>query len=122
MYTNWLARRGHCCVGIGFSPASTACAREQAKGLFSEKPHLCLQENFWDTEANVAIERYYVVDVVAGKVARHSASTQAYTNEGYRSLLAGCGFGEVVLYPTLGATAGSPEGDLIGVLAQKSVA
>jgi SAM-dependent methyltransferase len=204
LYTNWLARLGHRCVGIDFSPASIAYAREQAeesglectyiqqdirtvdygeeyglvmlifgefnvfrpaeargilekayralspngflllephafeavvtmgqqpsswysseRGLFSDKPHFCLQENFWDTEAHVAIERYYVVDAVAGEVARHSASTQAYTNEEYRSLLAECGFGQVVLYPSLGATVGGPGGDLIGILAHKNVA
>ena len=204
LYTNRLTRLGHRCVGIDFSPASIAYAREQAeeaglectyihqdirtadygdgyglvmlifgefnvfrpgeargilekayralvpngflllephtfetvvrigkhpsswysaeKGLFSDEPHLCLQENFWDTEANVAIERYYVIDAAAGEVTRHSASTQAYTNKEYRSLLAECGFGEVMFYPSLGGSVGSPEGDLIGVLSQKEVA
>jgi len=141
LYTNRLARLGHRCVGIDFSPASIAYAREQAeeaglectyihqdiraadygkeKGLFSEEPHLYLQENFWDTENNVAIQRYYVIDAATGEVARHSASTQAYTDEEYRSLLATCGFGKVVFYPSLGGSAGSPEGDLIGILSQK---
>ena len=89
------------------------------KGLFSDEPHLYLQESFWDTEENVAIQRYYVIDAAAGEVARYSSSTQAYTHEEYRSLLAECGFGKVVLYPSLGGSAGSPEGDLIGVLSQK---
>jgi SAM-dependent methyltransferase len=204
LYTNRLARLGHRCVGIDFSPASIAYAREQAeeaglectyihqdirtadygdeyglvmsifgefnvfrpgeargilekayralvpngfllfephtfeavvkigkqpaswysaeKGLFSEEPHLYLQENFWDTEDNVAIARYYVIDAATGEVARYSASTQAYTNEEYRSLLAKCGFGEVVFYPSLGGSANSPEGDLIAILSQKGVA
>jgi SAM-dependent methyltransferase len=204
LYTNRLARLGHRCVGIDFSPASIAYAREQAEeaglkctyiqqdirtadygdgyglvmsifgefnvfrpgeargilekacralvpngflllephtfeavvkigeqpsswystetGLFSEEPHLCLQENFWDTEDNVAIERYYVIDAATGEVARHSASMQAYTNEEYRSLLAECGFSKIVFYPSLGGSAGSPEGDLIGILSQKDVA
>lgn len=203
LYTNRLARLGHSCVGIDFSPASVAYAREQAeeaglectyiqqdirkadygddyglvmsifgefnvfrpeeargilekayralvpngflllephtfeavvkigeqpsswysseKGLFSDEPHLCLQENFWDTEDNVAIQRYYVIDAAAGEVARHSASTQAYTNDGYRSLLAECGFGELVFYPSLGGSAGSRERDLMAILSQKDV-
>ena len=86
--------------------------------MFSEKPHLYLQENFWDTEENVAIERYYIIDAVTGEVARHSASTQAYTDEEYRSLLAECGFDNITFYPSLDGSAGSPEGDLIGVLSQ----
>jgi SAM-dependent methyltransferase len=204
LYTNRLARLGHQCVGIDFSPASIAYAREQAeeagldckylqqdirtadygdeyglvmsifgefnvfrpgeakgilakacralvpngflllephtfekvveigrqpsswysteKGLFSDAPHLFLQENFWDADDSVAIQRYYVIDAATGEVACNSSSTQAYTNEEYRSLLAECGFGEVVFYPSLGEGAGSPQGDLIAVLSQKNVA
>jgi SAM-dependent methyltransferase len=204
LYTNRLARLGHRCVGIDFSPASIAYAREQVeeaglectyiqqdirtvdygdeyglvmsifgefnvfrpgeargilekacralapggflllephtfeavvkigerpsswysteKGLFSGEPHLCLQENFWDREDRVAIERYYVIDGATGEVTRHSASTQAYTNEEYRSLLTECGFGEVEFYPSLSGSAGNPEGDLMVILSQKDVA
>ena len=204
LYTNRLAKLGHRCVGIDFSPASIAYAREQAeeaglecmyiqrdirtadygdeyglvmsifgefnvfrpeeargilekarralvpggflllephtfeavvkigkqppswysteKGLFSDEAHLSLQENCWDTEGNVAIERYYIIDAATGEVVRHSASTQAYTDEDYRSLLAECGFGEVVFYSSLDGSVGSPEGDLIGVLSKKGVA
>jgi SAM-dependent methyltransferase len=103
-------------VKIGEQPSSWYSTQ---KGLFSDEPHLCLQENFWDTEVNVAIQRYYIIDAAAGEVARHSASTQAYTNDQYGSLLAECGFGEVVFSPSLGGSAGSPEGDLMGVLSQK---
>jgi len=201
LYTSRLARLGHRCVGIDFSPASIAYAREQAeeaglactyvrqdirtadygdgyglvmmifgefnvfrpgeargilekawralvpngflllephtfeavvkigeqpsswyaaeKGLFSDEPHLYLQENFWDAEENVAVQRYYIIDAATGEVVRHAASTQAYTKEEYRSLLAECGFGEVVFYPSLGGSAGDPEGDLIAILSQK---
>jgi SAM-dependent methyltransferase len=203
LYTNPLASLGHRCVGIDFSPASIAYAREQAeeaslectyieqdirtadygdgyglvmsiygefnvfrpseakailekawraltakgylliephtfeavvkigehpptwytaeKGLFSGEPHLLLQESLWDGEDRVAIERYYVVDGTTGEVTRHSASTQAYTKEEYVSLLAECGFGEGVFYPTLGGSAGGAQGDLIAVLSQKVV-
>jgi SAM-dependent methyltransferase len=92
------------------------------KGLFSDEPYLCLQESFWDTEDNVAIERYYIIDAATGEVARHSASTQAYTDEEYRSLLAQCGFGEVVFYSSLDGSVDSPAGDLVGILSQKDVA
>jgi hypothetical protein len=89
--------------------------------LFSDEPHLYLQESFWDTEENVAIERYYIIDAVTGEVTRHSASTQAYTDEEYRSLLAECGFGNVAFYPSLGESTSSSGGDLIGVLSQKEM-
>ena len=201
LYTSRLARLGHRCVGIDFSPASIAYAREQAeeeglectyiqqdirtsdygagyglvmlifgefnvfrpgeargilekayqalvpggflllephtfevvvklgeqpsswysaeRGLFSDKPHLCLQENFWDAEGKVAIQRYYIVDAVTGGVTRHSASTQAYTDGQYRSLLVECGFGEVAFYPSMGGSTGSAGSDLTVVLSRK---
>ena len=202
LYTNRLAKLGHRCVGIDFSPASIAYAREQAeeaglectyvqqdirtadygdgyglvmlifgefnvfrpaearvilqkayralvpngflllephifeavvkigkqpsswysteRGLFSDEPHLCLQESFWDAEDNVAIERYYIVNAVTGEVARHSASTQAYTGEEYRSMLAECGFGAVEFYSSMGGRTGSAGGDLTVVLSPKA--
>jgi SAM-dependent methyltransferase len=203
LYTHRLARLGHRCVGIDFSPASVAYAREQAEeaglactyvhgdirtagygdayglvmsifgelnvfrpqearrilqkahralvpggllllephtfeavvkigerpslwysaesGLFSDEPHLCLQESFWDEEKRVAVERYYVIDAATGEVTRHASSTQAYTEEEYRTLLADCGFGEGVFYASLGGSPGGPESDLIAILSEKHV-
>ena len=201
LYANRLARLGHRCVGIDYSPASIAYAKEQAEeeglecayiqqdirtadygdgyglvmlifgefnvfrpeeargilekayralapnsflllephtfeavlkigeqpsswysveeGLFSDEPHLCLQENFWDAENSVAIERYYIVNAVTGEVARHSASTQAYMDDQYRSLLVDCGFGEVEFYLSLDGSTGGARSDLTVVLSQK---
>jgi len=203
LYANRLARLGHRCVGIDFSPASIAYAREQAeeadlactyiqqdiraadygdgyelvmlvfgefnvfrpgeargilekawralvpdgllllephtfevvvqigqrpaswyaaeKGLFSEQPHIFLQESFWDEGDHVAVERFYVIDAGTGEVTRHSASTQAYTDEEYRSLLAECGFSGVVFYSSLDGCVDGPRGDLVAVLAQRDV-
>jgi SAM-dependent methyltransferase len=204
LYTNRLARLGHQCVGIDFSPASIAYAKEQAekagldcnyyqqdirtadygdeyglvmsifgefnvfrpgeakgilakaysalipngflllephtfekvvelgrqppswysteKGLFSGDPHLYLQENFWDSEDNVAIQRYFIIDALTGEVTCNSSSMQAYTNEEYRSLLAESGFGSVVVYPSLGETTDSFQRNLLGILSRKEVA
>jgi SAM-dependent methyltransferase len=204
LYTHRLARLGHRCVGIDFSPASIAYAKEQAgaaglecayihedirsadygggyglvmsifgefnvfraaeaenilkkafralapggfllmephsfeaveeigkqprswhtaeKGLFSDRPHLYLQENFWDSKSNMAIQRYYIVDAAKGEAAFHSSSMQAYTDEEYRSLLVECGFGEPVIYPSLGGNAGGPRSSLLGLLSQKKAA
>jgi SAM-dependent methyltransferase len=89
------------------------------EGLFSRGPHLCLQENFWYAKSRVAIERYYVIDAVAGEVTRHSASIQAYTDEQYRSMLVRCGFGEVLFYSSLDGSMDEARDDLIVILAQK---
>ena len=201
LYTSRLARLGHRCVGIDFSPASIAYAKDRAEegglectytqqdirladygggydlvmlifgelnvfrpeearrilekanralvsggflllephtfeavlklgeqpsswysresGLFSDEPHLCLQESFWDAEGHVAIERYYIVNAVTGEVTRHSASTQAYTDDQYRSMLVACGFGDVAFYPSLDGTSRKTGSDLTVILSQK---
>lgn len=203
LYASRLARLGHQCVGIDFSPASINYAREQAKaagldcqyfnqdirttdygdgyglvmsifgelnvfrpeeakgiltkacyalvsngflllephtlekvvelgkqptswfatenGLFLDKPHLYLQENFWDPGSKVAIQRYYIIDTTTGEVTSNSSSTQAYTNDEYCSLLTECGFDEVVFYSAIGKSVDSYQGNLVGILSRKTV-
>jgi SAM-dependent methyltransferase len=101
---------------IGSQPHSWYSANQ---GLFSDMPHLCLQENFWDAECRVAIERFYIVDAATGTVTRHSASTQAYTDDDYRSLLAECGFGDVEIGLPPAWNPGDPGTDLTLVLANR---
>jgi len=202
LYTSRLARLGHECVGIDFSPASIAYAREQAQaeglpcsyvhhdvrtaefgagyglvmflfgelnvfrpaeaqaivgrahqalgeggllllevhthacvrdigqqprswysasgGLFSDRPHLVLTENFWDAQRAVATERYFVVDAATGDVARHAASMQAYTDEQYQSLLADNGFAAVSSYPSLTGGPDEAHAHLMVVLGSRS--
>ncbi|MDF2630630.1 MAG: methylase involved in ubiquinone/menaquinone biosynthesis [Symbiobacteriaceae bacterium] len=184
LYANRLARHGHTCLGIDFSPASIAYAREHAApsatfiegdlrttafgdgydlvmllfgefnvfrpadareilrrahaalapgghlllevsthaslmaiggaaatwstrlaGLWSDRPYLCLEESFWDETAQAATTRYYVVDGQSGTAERYASSYQAYTDDGYRTLLAQAGFTRVEL---LAAVGGAP--------------
>lgn len=70
-------------------------------GLFSDRPYLCLTDHAWNALERVATNRYFVIDGATGAVARHAESLQAYTDDGYRSLLAGCGFDEVIFHPSL---------------------
>jgi SAM-dependent methyltransferase len=88
-------------------------------GLFSERPHLCLQESFWDAEQEVATERYFVVDAATGTVTRHAASTQAYDEKGYRSLLADAGFAAVEILPSLTGAPDEEQRNFLAVLARK---
>jgi SAM-dependent methyltransferase len=71
------------------------------RGLFSERPHLCLQERFWDENRQVATQRYFIIDVKTSAVTRYAASIQAYTEQEYRTLLEDCGFGDVEFVPSL---------------------
>ncbi|HEY3081216.1 MAG TPA: hypothetical protein VGM69_15085 [Chloroflexota bacterium] len=66
--------------------------RTAAEGLFSPRPHLRLDEAFWDEPRRVATRRYFVVDAETGSVERHAESLQAYSAEEYRSLLRATGF------------------------------
>jgi SAM-dependent methyltransferase len=85
-------------------------------GLFSEKPHLCLEESFWDAEGCVATTRYYIVDAITGDVMRHAASYQAYTEAEYRALLETCGFGEIAVYPSLMGTEDPEQAAFMGIV------
>jgi len=88
-------------------------------GLWSDAPHLCLMESFWDEAGGVAIERYWIVDARTGAVSRHSASTQAYTDERFRRMLRSAGFRQVDFHPALtGSQALQPDG-LFVIVAQK---
>jgi SAM-dependent methyltransferase len=198
LYASRLARLGHTCKGIDFSPASIAYAREEAQrdglactyvegdirttaygagfdlalfiygelnpfrpedakailrkafdalvdsgvlllevhtfdslqrwgkqrhswhtthsGLFSDRPHLHLEESFWDEERNVVTTRFYTVDAETSEVTRHAMSTQAYTDEQYRALVIGCGFSDVNL--VIGPPLAGVE-DLFPIVARK---
>jgi SAM-dependent methyltransferase len=84
-------------------------------GLFSDRPHLRLEEAFWDAERQVATERYYIVDAESAAVARYAQSMQAYTNDDYRALLGEAGFRLRGTYPSLAEDAG--EDDFFALLA-----
>ena len=90
-----------------------------SSGLFSEQPHFCLTENFWDDECKTAIERYFIIEAATGHVTRHASTMQAYTNEEYKSLLTKCGFHEVHFYPSLKGEAEEPHDWLCAITAQK---
>ena len=61
-------------------------------GLFSERPHLRLEERAWDAHQRVATRRYLVIDAGTASVAWYAESVQAYSEAEYRSLLYETGF------------------------------
>jgi SAM-dependent methyltransferase len=88
-------------------------------GLFSDKPHICLRESFWNEDSNVAIERYHIIDAESGAVSFHSASVQAYTNEQYQTLLKDCGFGTLNSLPSLDGGMEFLDDNFLVILARK---
>ena len=74
----------------------------EESGLFSDKPHFCLIENFWDEEVQVATVRYHIVDATMGAVSKQAWSTQAYTEDEYEEILHKAGFKEIIFHDSFG--------------------
>lgn len=101
---------------FGLRPASWYSAES---GLFSDSPHICLQENFWDADADVVTRRYFVVDATSGEVARYAQSLKAYTGEQYRSVLEAADFRDVRFYPSLIGVEDPTQADLLAITARR---
>jgi SAM-dependent methyltransferase len=86
-------------------------------GLFSEFPHVVLQENFWDGAHHATTIRYYLIDARTGQVSRYAQSFQAYHVDEYRSLISASGFGEIQILP--GLLGEGSQNDLIAITARK---
>ena len=93
--------------------------RSAETGLFSDKPHLRLEESFWDPATRTATTRYFIIDAATGEVTRHAATVQAYTDEEHRCLLAEQGFGEIRFLPSLMGCEDEAQDDLIAIVARK---
>lgn len=61
-------------------------------GLFSERPHVCLKESFWDPDTRTATTRFYVLDAGACAVERHAMTAQAYEESELAGMLADAGY------------------------------
>ncbi|MHC4105447.1 MAG: class I SAM-dependent methyltransferase [Planctomycetota bacterium] len=101
---------------IGEQPSSWHSAKS---GLFSDKPHICLEENFWDRRSSTATKRYFIIDASIGDVARYATTYQAYTNQQYRGLLRECDFEAIEFYSSLGEAKDKYQEDLIAIVAKK---
>jgi SAM-dependent methyltransferase len=101
---------------VGHQPSTWYSAES---GLFSEQPHLCLYESFWNATRNVATERYFIIEAEPIQVQRHAASMQAYTSVEYETLLEDCGFREVTFYPSLTGQPSDEQSGLFALVARK---
>jgi SAM-dependent methyltransferase len=89
-------------------------------GLFSDKPHLCLEEHLWNSKNRASISRYYIIDAGTGEVTCSSSSYQAYTQDEYKSLLAECGFGKIRFFQSIGNSKDTMTKGLMCILARKT--
>jgi len=88
-------------------------------GLFSAKPHIVLQETFWEEHRKTLTERYSVIDAASGTVERFASSYQAYTDAEYNKVLTECGFINITIAPGLGADLNDEPGEFLAITAQK---
>ena len=105
-------------INIFAQAATIFLTRAVAKtaGVFADRPHLCLEEHFWDGEKRTATTRFYVVDAATGAVEQHAMSMEAYTQDEYRALVNDCGFGDVTVYPSLGGIEDPTQEGLIALV------
>jgi SAM-dependent methyltransferase len=88
-------------------------------GLWSDRPHLVLQDNAWDSEQQAAVERYTIVDAATSTLVQHAMTTQAYDEDEVAGLLGDAGFGNVAVYPSLLGHADDDHVGFYAILAQK---
>ena len=88
-------------------------------GLFSDKPHLCLMESFWNESQHVATERYMIVDAETGEVSRFASSSQAYDEHSIKNLLRGVGFKRINFHPSLTGKDETGADDFLVIAAEK---
>ena len=87
-------------------------------GLFSDCPHLYLQQAHWDEGRQAATRQFLVIDAATGTVTRYAASYQAYSDEDYRSLLVDHGFHDIEFYPSLTGDRDPRQPQLMAILAR----
>ncbi len=89
-------------------------------GLWSDSPHVCLQENFWDAHRQTATTRYFIIDAATGGVTSSAASYQDYSDAEYDSVLAESGFTHVRRYPSLTGMADDQQNSFAVLLARRA--
>ncbi len=71
--------------------------RSWKQGLFSDRPHVYLEESFWNEEQRTATKRYWILDAQTADVARFAQSFAAYEADEYREMLSVAGLVDIEL-------------------------
>lgn len=67
-------------------------------GLFSERPHFCLQESEWVTDQAVTVQRFYIIDETSGRIDTYRNTIKAWTDDTFQKLLMDTGFMQAKIY------------------------
>lgn len=61
-------------------------------GLFSERPHFCLQESQWFEDQSVALQQFHIIDEASGKIETYRNTVKAWSEKELQELFAKAGF------------------------------
>lgn len=89
------------------------------QSVFSDGPHAALEEVWWDAEQKTETRRYYIAEEGSDEMCVLASSSQAYTDDDYKKLLAACGFTTIVFHPSLIGTETDVTPDLMVIVANK---
>lgn len=89
-------------------------------GLFSDRPHIVLQENSWDSDVSASTTRFMVIDAATGDVSSFALSNEVYTDSELKMALKQSGFEELERHPSLSGQSVAEETDLPVVVARRS--
>jgi len=103
---------------IGLAPASWWTC-EAGSGILSAKPHICLQENFWDEDSSTATNRYFTIDQDTGEARIFCSSSTAYTLEEYQAMFVEAGFSRPEILSTDDWPVGGPFEGVMFTLASR---
>ena len=88
-------------------------------GLFSDVPHIVLQEHFWDDDSRASTLRFSVIAAQSGKVSTFALSNEAYSEREITDAVEEAGFTDARWFPSLSGEAVSADSDLPVVVARK---
>ncbi len=90
----------------------------QPQGLFSDRPHLYLEEHHWEAAAQTATTRFAIVDAETAEVSCYGHTFQGYSTAEYQAVLEQHGFTEVEFLPSLGEGTDVDVFGLLGIVAR----
>jgi SAM-dependent methyltransferase len=99
----------------GESPPSWYSAKS---GLFSDEPHVVLQENFWHAEAAASTTRFSIIDGRTGRISGYALSNEAYSEQELTDALHATGFKDLERFPSLSGKSVAGDQDLPVVVAR----
>jgi SAM-dependent methyltransferase len=73
-------------------------------GLFSEAPHVRLDQQFWLEDSAHAVGRHWVIDAATGEATKYGWTMRAYTDAEYEALLTEAGLKLLARYENLTGT------------------